>query len=81
MPLGRLAEFRVYYSQARQVGVDEDLGAEAARAVLRLEGRLDLVLPREEVEHVARLRLRDDNLQRRHTTVASGAFVYMISTG
>ena len=39
---------------ARQVGVDEDLNAEAARAVLqRLEGRLDLVLPHGEVEHVA----------------------------
>ena len=39
---------------ARQLGVDEDLNAEAPRAVLqRLEGRLDLVLPREEVEHVA----------------------------
>ena len=36
---------------ARQVGVDHgDLGAEAAR-VQRIEGRLDLVLHREEDEH------------------------------
>eukprot|EP00964_Phaeocystis_antarctica_P119985 scaffold83736_cov62-Phaeocystis_antarctica.AAC.1 len=62
----RLEDLGLSGHVARQVGVDEDLGAEAARAVQQcLEGRLDL-LPREEDEHVARQRLRDVDLQRRH---------------
>eukprot|EP00964_Phaeocystis_antarctica_P079137 scaffold49269_cov51-Phaeocystis_antarctica.AAC.1 len=55
----------------------------AARAVQqRLEGRLDLVLPREEDEHVAGQRLRDVDLQRRHhcslDVVRLGRLVYMM---
>ena len=64
----RLEDLRLHVR--RQVGVDrqhEQLGdarAEAARALReRLERRLDLVLPREEDQDVARQRLRDVHLQ------------------
>ena len=68
---------------ARQVGVDEDLNAEAARVRCCSVSRADSIssCPVKKLSTSRAAALRDEDLQRRHTTAASGALVYMISTG
>ena len=68
---------------ARQVGVDEDLNAEAARVRCCSVSRADSIssCPVKKLSTSRAAALRDEDLQRRHTAAASGALVYIISTG